>query len=277
MSNYLGGQALIEGVMIKNKDKISIAIRTPKNKIITSKEKIKFKETKIPFIRGIINLFVILYIGIKALTFSSNIQMGTDEKFSTKEIIFTIFISIIFALIIFKLIPLSLTYFLDKQFNLNNIIFSVIEGIFKIFIFVLYVYVISFSTDVYRIFQYHGAEHKAVRTYESKEKLTISNVQKHSTIHERCGTAFIFLVLFVSIVIYVFIPKNYSFLTKLLLRVLLLPIIAGISYELLRFGAKYKFMRIFNYPGMLIQKITTKEPDDKQVEVAIKAVKNALN
>ncbi len=276
MSNYIGGQAIIEGVMIKYKNKLSIAVRKPDGKILTKKEKIQFKESNIPILRGVINLFIILYIGIKSLTFSSNVNLGKDEKLTTRDLFLTLLISIFFAIIVFKLIPLSLTYFLDKQFHLNNIIFSIVDGLVKICIFVLYVYVISLSTDIYRIFQYHGAEHKTVRAYEMKNKLTVDNVQKHSTIHERCGTAFIFLVLFVSILIYVFIPKDYPFWLKLLLRIVLLPLIAGISYEFLRFGAKYEFMRIFVYPGMWIQKITTKEPDDNQVEVAIKALKNSL-
>ena len=156
---------------------------------------------------------------------------------------------------------------------LNNFYFNILEGIVKLGLFLLYLYIISFNKEVYRVFQYHGAEHKAVACHEHGKKLTIKETQKFPTAHKRCGTTFIFLVLFVSIIVYMFIPKHYSFLTKLGLRVILLPAIASLSYEVLRLGAKFKFMKIFIMPGLWIQSITTKEPDDKQVEVAIKALK----
>lgn len=274
--NYLGGQALIEGVMIKNKDKISIAVRNNKGKIIVKKRLLKFKESNIPFLRGIINLITIIYIGINSLNFSSNIASGKNEKLTWKEFGFSIILALLFGIFIFKFIPLITTTFIDSKFKVNNILFNVIEGVLKIIIFILYVYIISFSNDVKRIFQYHGAEHKAIACYEDNNKLNIINVQNYSTLHKRCGTTFIFLVLFLSIIIYTFIPKEASVIMKLFLRVLLLPVIAGLSYEVLRLGAKYSFMKIFTFPGLWIQNITTQEPDDKQVEVAIKAVNNAL-
>ncbi len=274
--NYIGGQALIEGVMIKNKDLISMAVRKDSGKIITKKEKIKFKDSKIPILRGIINLFIIMYIGIKALNYSGNVNLGKEEKISSKELVLSLLFALGFAIIFFKLVPLLLTTFIDKQLHFNSFIYNVIDGLLKIGLFVGYVYLISLSKDVRRVFQYHGAEHKAVACYEDNKKLNVKNVQKYSPVHKRCGTTFIFLVLFVSILVYAFIPKTYPFLFKLGLRLLLLPLIAGISYEILRLGAEYKFMKIFIYPGLWIQKITTREPDNKQVEVAIKAVKNAL-
>ena len=154
--------------------------------------------------------------------------------------------------------------------------FNIVDGVIKILIFVLYVYVISLMPDIKRIFQYHGAEHKTVACYEAGEKLTISNVQKYSTLHKRCGTTFIFFVLFVSILVYIFIPASYSFWMKFGLRLLLLPVIVAISYEILRLEAQYKIFGFLAYPGLLIQKITTHEPDNKQIEVAIKAMKSVL-
>ncbi len=274
----LGGQALIEGVMILNKERKigSIAVRRGKN-ITLKKEKLKLKEPNIPFIRGIVNLFIILYIGIKALNYSTNISLGKKEKISFWEIFFTLVFAVIFGLLIFKFLPLLFATWIDKQTNINNIIFNVIDGIVKVGIFILYVYVISLTKDVYRVFQYHGAEHKAVACYEAGKKLTVKNVQKFRTEHKRCGTSFIFLVLIVSIIIYSFIPKDYSFWLKLFLRIILLPVIAGISYELLKLGARYSWFEWISYPGLWIQKITTKQPDNKMVEVAIKATKGATN
>ena len=170
-----------------------------------------------------------------------------------------------------------MVFLLDKVFNLNNILFNILDGIFKVGLFVLYVYLISFMKDVYRVFQYHGAEHKAVACHENGKPLTVKEVQKFNKEHIRCGTSFIFLVLFISIIVYTIIPKDYSFSLKLSLRILLLPIISSLSYEALRLGAKYNTFEFLSYPGLWIQKITTKKPSGKQVEVAIKAIKAALN
>ncbi|MBI2148344.1 DUF1385 domain-containing protein [Candidatus Woesearchaeota archaeon] len=276
VKHYVGGQALVEGVMIKYKNRIAIAVRQPNGKINVKKEKLKYKDSNIPFIRGIINLFIILYIGVKSLNYSANVSTGNKEKVSTLGIIFSFVFAIVFAIVLFKLLPLGLVYILDKNFGLNNIVFNILDGVFKVLLFVLYVYAISFMKDVYRVFQYHGAEHKAVACHEHSNKLNIKDVQKFSKEHIRCGTSFIFLVLFISIIVYTVIPKDYGFWLKFSLRILLLPIIASLSYESLRLGAKYKAFSFFSYPGLWIQKITTKEPDEKQVEVAIKALKAAL-
>ena len=271
----IGGQALIEGVMIKNKDKIAIAVRKGK-KIIVTKEKLKFKEIQIPFIRGIINLFVIMYIGIKSLNYSSSVYTDEKEESSNWGILFSLLFALFFGLALFKLLPLFLTTFFDKYFKVSNFLFNLIEGLIKIGLFILYVYLISLSKDVFRVFQYHGAEHKAVACYESGKKLTVKNVQTFRTEHKRCGTSFIFLVLLVSVIVYSFVPKDYFFWFKFILRIGLLPVIAGISYEMLKLGARYNLFGWLVYPGILIQKITTQEPDNKQVEVAISAVKAAL-
>ncbi len=276
VKHYVGGQALIEGVMMKYKDKIAVAVRDPHNKIIVKKETISLKETSIPFLRGIFNLFIIFYIGIKSLNYSANVSTGNDEKISIWELIFSFSFAIIFAILLFKVVPLGLTYFLSKYYTISNILFSFIDGILKVLIFVLYVYVISFMKDVYRVFQYHGAEHKAVSCHEHHKQLSVFNVQKFDKEHLRCGTSFIFLVLLVSVLVYAFIPKDYGFVMKLVLRLLLLPLVASLSYELLRLGARFKFFSVFSYPGLWIQRITTKEPDNQQVEVAIKALNGVL-
>lgn len=277
VKHYVGGQALVEGVMMKYKDRIAIAVRQPSGNISVKKEKIKFKEINIPLIRGIINLFIILYIGIKSLNYSANESLGKEEKISFWEITLSIILASIFAIVLFKFVPLLFVYWLDKLFHMNNILFNIVDGLIKVCIFVFYVYIISVMKDVYRVFQYHGAEHKAVACYEQGKKLTVSEVQKFKKEHVRCGTSFIFLVLLISIIVYTFIPKDYGFWMKFSLRILFLPVIASLGYEFLRLGAKYNLFAFLSYPGLLIQKITTKEPNNKQVEVAIRALKAAVN
>ena len=273
----IGGQALIEGVLMRNKEKICIAVRKDK-KIIVKKEKIKFKESKIPFFRGITNLISTMYVGMKALNYSANIQIGKKEKENKVMSVITILIAVIFALFLFKFLPLLLTQLIDNKLNLSSASFNITDGIIKLIILVSYIYIISRMKDIKRVFQYHGAEHKAVNCYESKKSLTINNVKKFSTTHKRCGTTFIIFVIFTSIIVYVFIPKGYSFLLKLSLRILLLPLIASMSYELLKLSAKYDniITKTITSPGLLIQKLTTNEPDNKQIEVAIKSLKGVI-
>ena len=273
----IGGQALIEGVLMRNKEKICIAVRKDK-KIIVKKEKIKFKESKIPFFRGITNLISTMYVGMKALNYSASIQIGKKEKENKVMSVITILIAVIFALFLFKFLPLLLTQLIDNKLNLSSASFNITDGIIKLVILVLYIYIISRMKDIKRVFQYHGAEHKAVNCYESKKSLTINNVKKFSTTHKRCGTTFIIFVIFTSIIVYVFIPKGYSFLLKLSLRILLLPLIASMSYELLKLSAKYDniITKTITSPGLLIQKLTTNEPDNKQIEVAIKSLKGVI-
>lgn len=273
----IGGQALIEGVLMRNKEKISIAVRKGK-KIITKKETIKFKESKTPFIRGITNLISTMYVGMKALNYSANIQIGKKEKENKFLNVITILIAVVFALFLFKFIPLFLTQLIDNKLKFSSVSFNITDGLIKLIILVSYIYIISRMKDIKRVFQYHGAEHKTVNCYESKMPLTIKNVKKFSTVHKRCGTTFIFLVIFTSIIVYIFIPKEYSFSLKLLLRIIFLPIIASISYEILKLSAKYDniITKTITSPGLLIQKLTTNEPDNKQIEVAIKSLKGVI-
>lgn len=272
--DYVGGQAVIEGVMMRYKNSIATAV-LKNNKIIVKKEKIKFKGSKTPFVRGIINLVETLYIGIKTLNYSAEMQIDKKEKSSSFTLTFSVIISVILALFLFKFIPLYITKLADKIINLSSISFNILDGIVKILIFLLYVYLISKLKEIKKIFQFHGAEHKVVNCYESGKKLTPKNIKNFSTAHKRCGTTFILLVLIISIFVYIFIPKTMPFYMNLALRILLLPVIASISYEILKMNAKYNNLitKILTKPGLLIQKITTKEPDNKQIEVAIKALK----
>ncbi len=281
----VGGQAVIEGVMIRNDDIIATAIRTPEGKIKTKKEKIDFlgkKFKKIYIIRGVINLVETLIVGIKTLNYSANIAAGQktekEKPVSTTMLVIMMLIAFAFALFLFKFIPLTIAQFFSKYVNSNNYLFNLVDGFIKIAIFIGYLLFIARMKDVKRLFQYHGAEHKAVNCYEAKEKVTIKNCKKYTTIHLRCGSSFILTVLVISIIVYIFIPKELSFGWKLLTYLLLLPAIAGISYEIIKISSKYEkslFSRIMTWPGKMVQKISTKEPDEKQLEVAIAALKEA--
>lgn len=270
----IGGQALIEGVLMRNKNLIGIAVRKPDGKIKTKTEKLNFlnRLKKIIFIRGIIVLVETLYVGTKALIYSAN-EAGNEkeEKINKKEVFLSLFLSVIFALGFFVFLPLYLT----KLIVSSGILFNIIDGFIRIFIFVLYIIIISFMKDIKRVFQYHGAEHMAVHCYENKDKLNIENCRKYSTVHPRCGTNFLFIVLILSILIFSLITSR-SFLIKIFSRIVLIPVIASVSYEFLKLGAKFKnnlFLKILTKPGLLLQKITTRNPEKDQIEVAISALK----
>ncbi len=280
MARNLAGQAVVEGVMIKNKDKVAVAVQSTPTKISSVVFRSKIKDTKLPFLRGVVNLVLQLYLGTKALSLSAGlVESGGDTKKVEEEhsltLILTMGLSFVIAILLFKFLPLFLTQQVTKVFVLGNIWFSVIDGLLKLSIFVGYLLLIARSNDVQRLFQYHGAEHMSVHCYEAEKSLTVKNVQKYSPVHPRCGTTFLFLVFLVSIFVYAFIPSTLSFTWKLVLRILLLPVIASLSYELLRFGAKYYWMKLFIYPGLLLQKITTQQPTEQQIKVAIMAVKKA--
>ncbi len=284
MSN-LGGQAIIEGVMIRNQDVVATAVRNPEGSIITKKDKIKpisKRLRKVYFARGVVNLIESLTVGIKTLNYSANIaaghKAGKEKPINSTYIIVTIIVALAAALFIFKFIPLAIAQYFSRYVSSNNYLFNVVDGVVKIGIFLGYVLFVSRMKDMRRVFQYHGAEHKAVNCYEKGEKVTIENCKKYSTIHLRCGTSFIMTVLAISIIVYIFIPKDLGFVEKLFWRILLLPVIAGISYEMIKLGSKYEnsvFSNILTAPGRLVQRITTQQPDEKQMEVAIAALKEA--
>lgn len=281
--NAVGGQAVIEGVMMRNGNKIAVAVRKGK-KIIVKKQKIKSiterMPWKLPIIRGAVGLFETLGIGIKTLNWSADIAAGEeDEKQSPWPFVTAIIIATAFALVIFKLIPLGIAQFFSKLGLDGRLSFNLIEGLAKISILIAYIWAIGRMKDVKRLFQYHGAEHKAVNCYEAKKPLTVANAMKFSPIHPRCGTSFILFVLIISIIVYIFVPMNFSFGLKLVARLALLPVIAGIAYEFLKFSAKYSnniIMRILMKPGLLLQGLTTKEPTKKQMEVSIKVLKEVI-
>ncbi len=280
----IGGQAVINGVMMRSPNYYSVSVRKDNGKIKTINRKIgkPKKIFKIPFVRGIYNLIDMLKIGLKSLNYSAEEAVGKEEKPKTYQLVLITIITFILALGIFKYLPLLMARFFERSFvfvEQNYILFNVIDGVSKIVLFVLYILVISSMKDIKEVFRYHGAEHKAVNCYESGKELTVKNCKKFSRLNPRCGTSFLVIVLIISIFIYVFIPKDFSFFTKLGLRILLLPVIAAISYEILKLLDRFKcskFAKFFSLPGLLVQRLTCYEPSNKQIEVAIEAMKKVL-
>ncbi len=272
----VGGQAVIEGVMMKTDNNLAICVRNEKGKIITKKDKLKKKNKffKLPFIRGILNLIEMMVLGIKGLIWSGNQVMEEEEEFTVKELVFVLTTSMLFVVGFFIVLP----YYLTKLVVDKGFLFNLIDGAIRILVFIAYILIISLMDDVRRLFQNHGAEHKAVNCYESDKPLTVQNAKKFSTLHIRCGTSFIIIVLIIAIVIFSVITTEIWWM-NLLLRVLLIPVIASVSYELLKLSAKHEkniIVRALTAPGIWLQKITTRKPDTKQVEVAVRVLKTVL-
>ncbi|MBI2111918.1 DUF1385 domain-containing protein [Candidatus Woesearchaeota archaeon] len=271
----VGGQAVIEGVMMRNKERLAIAVRLPNGKIrVKTEASTKFpKVFDVFFLRGIIGLGYTLYDGLKGLTWSSNQQLKKEEKLTKKELFLSIIGSFFFALLFFVALP----FFSAKWIGSEGIWFDVVDGIVRITLFLGYLGIISRMKDVKRLFQYHGAEHKAIYCYESGQKLTLKNVKQFSRFHPRCGTSFLFLVLLLSILIFSLIQG--PLIVKFFGRILLLPVIGGISYELIKLSDRWRnnvIVKIITAPGLWLQRLTTKEPSDKQLEVGIKALQGVI-
>lgn len=288
----IGGQAVLEGIMMKNKDKYSVAVRKPNGEIevdideysgVTKGSAVK----NIPFLRGVFNFIDSLALGMKALNYSATFYedeeehetkfdkiMGKIFKGNVEKVLtgFITIFSVCLAIAIFMVLPYYLTAAVTKNVR-NDTLTALIEGVIRIVIFVLYVILISLSKDIKRVYRYHGAEHKCINCIEHGKPLTVQNVMKSSRLHRRCGTSFLLLVILVSVILFFFIRVE-SPIMKIVIRLLLIPVIAGISYEILRLAGKSNnvIVRIISAPGMALQKITTKEPDESMVEVAIAAV-----
>lgn len=289
----VGGQAVLEGVMMKNKDRYAVAVRKPNGEIdveisnyqgILEDSKVK----KIPFVRGVFNFVDSLILGMKALNHSADFYEEEEEetKFDKalnkmtkgrgEEVLttFVMILSIVLAVGIFIVLPYFISAWLQNHFNImNESIIAVIEGVLRIGIFILYVVAISAMKDIRRVYMYHGAEHKCINCIEHGYELNLRNAKRSSRLHKRCGTSFLFFVMFVSIILFFFIRVDNQLL-KVLLRIALMPVVAGISFELIRLAGRTDniIVRILSAPGMLIQRMTTKEPDDKMIEVAIASV-----
>ncbi|MGL5330222.1 MAG: DUF1385 domain-containing protein [Peptostreptococcaceae bacterium] len=292
----VGGQALIEGVMMQSKEKRAVAVRKSDGKIVIKKYKIKSWITeknidKIPFVRGFFILIQNMIEGINLINYSSEFFMEEEEedKFDLwlKKIFkdkadsvvmgIVVSLSVIMSLGLFVLIPTFIGGLFSKIIS-NQIALNLIEGITRIAILFIYIVLSSKNKDIQRTFQYHGAEHKVVYCYENNLELTIENARKFTTLHPRCGTNFLFIVMATSIILFSFFGWPNP-VTRVIMRILCIPIVSGISYEIIRFLGKYNniLTKIVAYPGMMLQKFTTKEPDDSQLEVAIEALKAVVN
>ena len=291
----VGGQAVIEGVMMRGSKGQATAIRKPDGKIEIDMKKIvpitkKYKFLNIPFIRGIFILIDSLVTGINTLNYSasffeeegeeeSKFELWLKNKFGDKSndliVGATMVLSFALAIGLFVALPTGIAS-LFRILNLNPILLNLIEAIIRIVILLIYMYSISKMDDIYRVFQYHGAEHKTIFCYEAGEELTVENVRSFGRFHPRCGTNFLFLIMFVSIIIFSFTGWG-SFFERLMLRILLIPIVSGITYELIRWLGKSEnvLSKVIAYPGLKLQELTTKEPDDDQLEVAIAALMTA--
>jgi len=291
---YVGGQAVIEGVMMRAPRSVAIAVRRPNGEIVVRKELVvplseRYPIVKLPIVRGAVALFTSLIIGIKALNFSANEAMTEEEKdkegekagaeLSSWAMAGTMTIAFGFGICLFFLFPLYLTKLMTPVIGDNNVIFNLVDGVIRVLVFLIYIWAISRMNDIKRVFQYHGAEHKSIFAYEAGEELTIENVRRYSRLHPRCGTSFLLIVMLVSIGVFSLIPKEWLFAYKAGSRIILLPMIAGISYEFLKWSAKNEsnpLVKLIITPGLSLQRMTTGEPDDEQLEVAIRSLNEAL-
>ena len=295
----IGGQAVMEGVMMKNQDKYAVAVRKPDNSIevkvdhyngVIKQEKLR----NLPLVRGVVSFIESLYLGMSTLTYSAsffedeednktkeqeNLSEAEIEKLKNKKkkqedamMGGTVVLSIVLALGIFFAIPYLISALLGKVID-NEWILALLEGVIRLAIFIGYISLISLMPDIKRVFMYHGAEHKCINCIEHGLELNVENVRKSSKQHKRCGTSFLIIVMLISIVFFMFIHVDSGIL-KLVIRLLLIPVIAGVSYEFIRLAGRYEnwFTNLFSKPGMWMQNMTTKEPDDKMIEVGIASV-----
>lgn len=270
-----GGQALMEGIMMRSGNQMVLCIRNPSNEIVTHGEEINSIVNRnrilgLPFIRGGLMLFETMYYGMKGIFYSANIALEEEEEqFTWKEYLLVI-VMVLAMSAFFMVVPFILT----NYFNLTGIIFNIVESGVRMAFFLSYLYLVSRWGEFQRILMYHGAEHKAINAYEAGDELTVENVVKHSRLNPRCGTSFLFIVVIMSIILYSLISVT-DFYTKIAYRILLIPVLGSISYELLKFSSKYQnspIIKLVTIPGLAFQRFTTKEPESDMIEVAIVAI-----
>ena len=286
----VGGQAVMEGVMMRAPHSYCVAVRQPSGAIVTDEMPVgkvseKYPLFKYPILRGMGTLGQAMYLGIKALRYSANVALEEEEAGKPKQEIspwimgLNLALSLAFFIFLYKFVPLYLTTLLEKWFPAiqGRIAFNLTDGVIRMLIFLAFLYGISRWKDIRRVFEYHGAEHKVVFNYESGRPVTVENARSFTTLHPRCGTSFLLVVMVIAIGVYALIPFE-GFLLKFLFRILLLPLIAGISYELIRFAAKHRgsFLAALTVPGLWLQRITTQPPADDQLAVAIRALEGAM-
>jgi len=308
----IGGQAVIEGVMMRGPFKTCVSVRKPNGEITTkiTENKVKGGFRKIPILRGIFGFVNSMVIGINALMFSAQFyeedgtpkeekaEKETEEKVETKSeekkkeesgelsgvaLFFTLVTSLALSIGLFFVLPNLIAGLIVPNASAsgeqNNVLYNVVESVVKVTIFIGYLALVSQMKDIKRVFEYHGAEHKTIFCYEHGEELTVDNVKKYQRFHPRCGTSFLLFVIVISIIVYSVVGRHPNLLINVLIRLALLPLIAGVSYEIIRFAGKHtenKFISWLNQPGMWLQRLTTREPDGSQIECAISSLKAVI-
>lgn len=295
-SSGIGGQAVLEGVMMRNKSEYAVAVRRPDGEIAITRGKCKSLTERslffrLPIIRGVVSFFESLVLGMRTLTYSASFYEEEEEKQQEKkkeeskekdwkesvEMGVTVALSVVIAVLAFVVLPYVLSQLLSSKIESHTAL-AVIEGIIRVVLFISYVVGISFMSDIRRTFMYHGAEHKTINCIENGLELTVGNVRRQSKHHRRCGTSFLFIVIFLSIIFFMFIHFDNMWL-RLLSRIVLVPVIAGVSYEFIHFAGNSdsKVVEILSKPGMFLQMLTTREPDNKMIEVAIASVEEVFD
>ena len=292
----IGGQAVMEGVMMRGPEKMAISVRKPDGEIVTKVEDVKIKKKsiwlKIPVVRGCINFFGSMVTGVKALMYSAEFvdleEEGEPSKFDKwlekvfgdklkdAVVYFSVILSMFMSVGLFILLPTWIVSLLDFVTE-SVVIKNLSEGVVRIVIFLTYLYLSSLLPDIKRVFQYHGAEHKSIACYEAGEELTVENARKNIRLHPRCGTSFLLIVMVISIICFSFMGWQNIWI-RTVTRLALMPVIAGLSYEVIKLAGRYDnfLTRILSFPGLCLQKLTTNEPDDSQLEVALEAIKAVI-
>lgn len=278
----IGGQAVIEGVMMKSPGNWTVAVRDQKGDIHMKREKLGRSPRffRLPLLRGVLALFQALVIGLKALEFAASNAYEEDGEESPGKLAIAVTMTVagLLGAGIFILLPLyaaKLLGLLFSSISAHSLLFNLTDGLVRVAIFFIYIVAIGMWKEMARIFMYHGAEHKVIHAYEAGKELTVENARPYSTLHPRCGTSFLMIVMVVSILVFSFIPQQWPFVYKFLSRIILIPIVAGSSFELLKFSSRWKanpLVGLMIQPGLLLQRLTTKEPDDSQIEVALAAL-----
>ena len=278
-----GGQALIEGVMMRHGNKIAAAVRRPDKEIVFQEQEHipltkRYKLLGLMFIRGTVTLFEMMFIGMKSLMFSAEVALSEEErKPKSWEMTLSIIISFSIAIFFFVVVP-AFFFTKIKDFVPNLILLNILEGCIRLGIFICFLCSTLFMEDMKRVYMYHGAEHKTVFAWEHGQELTVENIKNFSTRHPRCGTSFILFVMIVSIIVFSLLGRP-DFLHRVIYKIILLPVVSGIAYEAIRFTGKHRswqWVQLLSWPGLMLQKITTREPSDDQIEVAIAAMKKVV-
>ncbi len=283
---HIGGQAVIEGVMMKGKKGWTVAVRDPKGEIHIKRERLSELPWlfRLPIIRGFIALFSALFIGVKAIEFSASkaYEEEEGENLSPLTMGLTIAFSALIGIALFILFPLYATKLLGFVFHSvskSSLVFNLVDGVIRVVVFLIYIVSIGLWKEMRRIFEYHGAEHKVIHAFENGKDLSLKGIKVYSPLHPRCGTSFLLIVMVISIFTFSFIPQSWPFAYKFLARIVLIPLIAGLSYEFLKLSAKFQdnpLMKMAIQPGLLLQRLTTREPDESQIEVAVRALEEVL-